>query len=155
SARTSTRPPRTHAQELRGEGSCSPQSRPHGGGTVDRFLSRLWAALRYRRQPPRSRGTPRARLVLEPLESRDLPTTFAPGYVGLLAGVAVPHSTPGPTGSTPAQVRHAYGFDQIHFGGVAGDGTGQTIAIVDAYDDPTIANDLVQFDRAFGLPNPA
>jgi hypothetical protein len=84
-----------------------------------------------------------------------LPTTFSPGYLGLFAGGAVPHSTPGPTGYTPAQVRHAYGFDQINFGGVAGDGTGQTIAIVDAYDDPNIASDLVQFGRAFGLPDPA
>jgi hypothetical protein len=84
-----------------------------------------------------------------------LPSTFAPGYLGQFAGRAVPHSTPGPTGYTPAQVRHAYGFDQINFGGVVGDGTGQTIAIVDAYDDPTIAGDLVQFDRAFGLPDPA
>ena len=51
---------------------------------------------------------------------------------------------------TPAQIRHAYGFDQL-----ALDGTGQTIAIVDAYDDPTIANDLATFDAQFGLPAPA
>jgi hypothetical protein len=120
---------------------------------VDRFLSRLLSALRFRRQPLRSTGKPQARLNLEVLESRDLPTTFAPGYLGLFAGRPMPHSTPGPTGYSPAQVRHAYGFDQINFGGVAGDGTGQTIAIVDAYDDPTIAGDLVQFDRAFGLPD--
>jgi subtilase family serine protease len=31
-------------------------------------------------------------------------------------------------------------------------GHGQTIAIVDAYDDPNIANDLVTFDNQFGLP---
>src|SRR2546428_1749753 len=31
-------------------------------------------------------------------------------------------------------------------------GHGQTIAIVDAYDDPNIANDLVTFDSQFGLP---
>jgi hypothetical protein len=66
----------------------------------------------------------------------------------------VPLSTSGPTGYTPAQVRHAYGFDQVWFGGVAGTGAGQTIAIVDAYDDPNIAGDLHQFDLAFGLPDP-
>ena len=33
-------------------------------------------------------------------------------------------------------------------------GAGQTIAIVDAYDDPTIATDLQTFDAQFGLPNP-
>jgi hypothetical protein len=37
---------------------------------------------------------------------------------------------------------------------VAGDGSGTTIAIVDAYDDPNIANDLHQFDLRFGLPDP-
>src|SRR5207237_345698 len=37
---------------------------------------------------------------------------------------------------------------------VAGDGAGTTIAIVDAYDDPKIANDLHQFDVAWGLPDP-
>lgn len=61
-----------------------------------------------------------------------------------------------PVGMTPAMVRHAYGFDKIVFdvGGqpVAGDGSGQTIAIVTAYDDPRIASDLHVFSGAFGLP---
>jgi hypothetical protein len=52
-------------------------------------------------------------------------------------------------------VRHAYGFDQVSFNGVAGDGSGQTIAIVDAYDDPNIAGDLHQFDVRFGLFDPS
>ncbi len=38
--------------------------------------------------------------------------------------------------------------------GVGLNGAGQTIAIVDAYDDPTIANDLHVFDRTYGLPDP-
>lgn len=29
----------------------------------------------------------------------------------------------------------------------------QTIAIVDAYDDPTIRSDLTEYDRAYGIPN--
>jgi subtilase family serine protease len=53
------------------------------------------------------------------------------------------------TGYTPAQIRHAYGFDQMWL-----DGRGVTIAIVDAYDDPKIGRDLTRFDRAFGLPDP-
>jgi hypothetical protein len=57
-----------------------------------------------------------------------------------------------PLGLTPAQVRGAYGIDSISFDGIAGDGTGQTIAIVDAYDDPTAAGDLNAFSTAFGLP---
>jgi subtilase family serine protease len=59
------------------------------------------------------------------------------------------------SGYTPVQVRHAYGFDRITFaGGIAGDGRGQTIAIVDAFDAPTILSDLQTFDRTFGLPDP-
>jgi hypothetical protein len=63
-------------------------------------------------------------------------------------------STRSPVGYTPAQVRHAYGFDQINFsnGTVPGDGTGMTIAIVDAYDAPKMASDLKAFDTQFGLP---
>jgi subtilase family serine protease len=63
-----------------------------------------------------------------------------------------------PTGLTPQQVSQAYGFNQIEFGSgssqVAGNGAGETIAIVDAYDDPSIQQDLVTFDQKFGLPAP-
>jgi subtilase family serine protease len=58
-----------------------------------------------------------------------------------------------PAALTPAQVRHAYGFDQITFnnGSIVGDGSGQTIAIVDAYNDPYIFNDLDTFDRRYSI----
>src|SRR5437868_12304748 len=60
-----------------------------------------------------------------------------------------------PAALTPAQVRHAYGFDQIQFAGasgtVAGDGRGETIAIVDAYNDPFVFSDLDTFDRRYGV----
>jgi predicted outer membrane repeat protein len=52
----------------------------------------------------------------------------------------------------PAQVRAAYGVDAIDFDGVIGDGTGQTIAIVDAYNDPDIISDANAFSAQFGLP---
>lgn len=52
-------------------------------------------------------------------------------------------------GYTPAQIRHAYGFDQI-----TGDGTGQTIAIVNAFDDPNIESDLRVFDKQFDIAAP-
>ena len=58
------------------------------------------------------------------------------------------NATAGPTGLSPAQARHFYGFDQISNGGA-----GQTIAIVDAYDDPTIESDLAVFSEQFGLPS--
>jgi subtilase family serine protease len=58
-------------------------------------------------------------------------------------------------GYTPSQIASAYGFNQIALaGGVKGDGSGQTIAIVDAYNDPNIAADLATFDAAFGLSAP-
>ena len=60
-----------------------------------------------------------------------------------------PAPRPAPAPYSPAQVRHAYGFDQLKL-----DGSGQTIAIIDAYDDPTIANDLRVFDKRYGLPDP-
>jgi hypothetical protein len=66
----------------------------------------------------------------------------------------VPYGSSGPVGYTPPQIRLAYGVDQISFHGSPGNGAGQTIAIVDAYDDPNLAGDLYQFDVKFGLPNP-
>lgn len=68
-------------------------------------------------------------------------------------------ATVSPTGLFPAQIRHAYGFDQLtcSYTGTFGDpnlcGYGQTIAIVDAYDDPNIQNDLNTFSSKFGLPS--
>ncbi len=50
---------------------------------------------------------------------------------------------------SPSQIRHAYGFDQVSW-----NGAGQTIAIVDAYDDPTVLTDLQKFDRQWGLADP-
>ncbi len=65
-------------------------------------------------------------------------------------------TNPSPTGFTPAQIRAAYGFNQITFNGgtIQGDGSGQTIAIVDAYNNPNIASDLHVFSQTFGLPDP-
>jgi subtilase family serine protease len=61
---------------------------------------------------------------------------------------------PAPSGYTPDQIRHAYGFDQLaSTPGVANStGTGQTIAIVDPYGSPTIQEDLQTFSATFGLP---
>ena len=46
----------------------------------------------------------------------------------------------------------AYGVNQIMFGSVKGTGAGQTIAIVDAYNDPDIVSDAAAFSSQFGLP---
>jgi len=37
---------------------------------------------------------------------------------------------------------------------VAGDGTGETIALIEMYDDPNIRLDLATFDAKYNLPNP-
>jgi hypothetical protein len=68
---------------------------------------------------------------------------------------AQPDSSSSPYGFSPAAVRHAYGIDSTTFEGITGDGSGQTIAIVDAYNDPTIASDLATFDKQFGLTDPS
>ncbi len=53
-------------------------------------------------------------------------------------------------GYTPAQIRAAYGFT-----GVSANGSGQTIAIIDAYNDPNITSDLATFDSQLGIAAPA
>ncbi len=72
-----------------------------------------------------------------------------------------------PIGKTAAQMRAAYGLGvagatavsyPVSFAGtsgtaVAGDGSGQTIAIVDAYNDPNAASDLHHFSVYYGLPD--
>ena len=113
-----------------------------------------------RRQAVRVRPrTPR--LGVEALEDRTLLSISLPGFavpaytVFHSAGTVAPLASAGPVGYTPSQVRHAYGFDQVALpNGVSGDGSGTTIAIVDAYDNPTIASDLHQFNLQFGLPDP-
>jgi subtilase family serine protease len=64
-----------------------------------------------------------------------------------------------PSGLTPAQLTEAYGLNAISFTSasgatVAGDGTGSTIALIEAYNDPTVASDLHTFDQAYNLPDP-
>src|SRR5438067_2059130 len=97
------------------------------------------------------------RLQLELLEDRLVPSTassLVSSAVGPVAhtdhtvvhshGSTSPAASTGPVGLKPSQIRQAYGIDQIVFSGgtVQGNGAGQTIAIIDAYDDPSIAHDL-------------
>ena len=61
--------------------------------------------------------------------------------------------------SAPRSSGSAYGINQISFTGpggttVAGDGSGQTIAIVEEGVDPTLDADLTTFDQYFGIPAP-
>ena len=53
---------------------------------------------------------------------------------------------------TPAEMDDAYGVNLISFNGTAGNGAGQTIAIVDAFNDPDIISDTATFSTQFSLP---
>lgn len=56
-----------------------------------------------------------------------------------------PEATTSPKGVSPVQIRNFYGIP-------ASGGAGVTIAIVDAYNNPNIENDLNVFSTQFGLP---
>ncbi len=63
------------------------------------------------------------------------------------------------SGYTPAQLTHAYGLDAIAFrlssgAIVPGNGSGETIALIEADHDPSLASDLHVFDQANNLPDP-
>jgi hypothetical protein len=85
--------------------------------------------------------------IFEPLETRSmlsangLSDIMASPLAQAVVNVSVPY--------TPAEIRQAYGFSNI-----SANGAGQTIAIVDAYDDPNVWSDLQTFDRTYGLPDP-
>ncbi len=113
------------------------------------------------RDVPRRRRSGRADLWCEPLEHRRLYSNDAAGTsLGQITAqtnfdVIAAVST-GPTGLTPQQIRDAYGINLISFSGgtVSGTGAGETIAIVDAYNDPEILSDLAAFDQEYGLSAP-
>ena len=71
--------------------------------------------------------------------------------------VTVPPSYNGQTqygtfncGYTPAQLRSAYGLDGLSKQGI--NGSGQTVAIIDAYASPTILKDVNTYSAANGEP---
>jgi subtilase family serine protease len=55
------------------------------------------------------------------------------------------------SGYYPTNLQSAYGLTAAS----AADGKGQTVALVDAYDDPTAAADLATYRKQFGLPTVA
>jgi subtilase family serine protease len=113
-----------------------------------RTASRRPTEYRVRRRAPR--------LALESLETRQLmsassdTTIITPSVattasdvqsVGSLAG-----SVPSSSALTPSQLAAAYGISLS-----SASGAGQTIAIVDAYNDPNIQADLAAFDNYYHL----
>lgn len=55
-------------------------------------------------------------------------------------------------GYTPQQLQSAYGFSNAIASGI--DGSGQTVAIVDAFASPTMKRDISIYSRRHGLPAP-
>jgi subtilase family serine protease len=79
-------------------------------------------------------------------------SAYAPGATPLASGTAI-------ATYTPAQIRAAYALPALPATGTtlssaqaAQLGAGQTIYLVDAYDDPNAAAELAAFDQKFALP---
>ena len=137
---------------------------------VLRFLKRAARSERRTSKPRRhtlGHSPNNRRLGCELLEPRMLLSVsveLPAGIVGmpvLPTGGRIRPADTSPSGLSPNQVRGAYGLGSytngvlsngLSFAGVSGDGRGQTIAIVDAYDDPTALTDVNAFSTAFGLP---
>ncbi len=67
---------------------------------------------------------------------------------GLHANFSYRATVSGPSGYHPADLQAAYKLTSL----ASTNGTGQTIAIVDAYDDPNAEADLAVYRSTFGLP---
>src|SRR5512146_2395036 len=75
------------------------------------------------------------------------PSAVAAGFTHCYARVLRPDASSSPTGLSPATIKSVYGFSTSLTAGA-----GKTIAIVDAYDDPTAESDLAVFSSQFSLP---
>jgi hypothetical protein len=126
------------------------------------FWGNDWGVLgrmqRVRRRKRPHAGAPRQAApcgcLIETLEGRLLLSAAAsPTFILLSRGSSgiTPKAAAGVAPIDPAQMQAAYGVNQISFGGTAGTGAGQTIAIVDAYNDPDILSDANSFSSEFGL----
>jgi subtilase family serine protease len=112
-------------------------------------------------RPAQARSQPQSRSTREPQRDRPLrPAAIEPLEDRQLFSAAANTTALVPQGFSPAQIRQAYGFNNIlytDFQGkqIKGNGAGQTIAVVSAFLDPTVAKDLRAFDKQFGIPNAA
>jgi subtilase family serine protease len=92
--------------------------------------------------------------------TRACPTTVTPGKLACLAlkrtdktpllasQVSTPNTIPSGVGYGPSQLQSAYNIASA----AASQGGSATVALVDAYDDPTAAADLATYRSAAGLP---
>jgi hypothetical protein len=109
-------------------------------------------------------GSPGAANTASPAASTSPTSGTAPAIAGAqivptsiyMGNVVAPDAAPGPDNTgvpyDPQQIDAAYGVDLISFNGTAGTGAGETVAIVDAYDDADVVGDANVFSSAFNLP---
>ncbi|MGA2619758.1 MAG: Ig-like domain repeat protein [Thermoguttaceae bacterium] len=124
------------------------------GGSKRPFAVKVW----HCRGASAIHNSPRRPLRIEQLEQRALLDATAvfdhivydPIQVGG-SGVTPAYTSPPSSAFSPSQIQTAYGISAIRLGAVAGTGSGQTIAIVDAYNDPNIISDTATFNTQFGL----
>ena len=120
----------------------------------DRVWKKLLGTGSVRRRLVRANAVDTSRIpaLIEQLEQRTLLST-ANVLASLQANTTYQLAESGTHATsvsyTPSQIQSAYGFNKI-----SSNGSGQTIAIVDAYDAPTIQADLQQFDSRFGIAAP-
>jgi subtilase family serine protease len=95
----------------------------------------------------------------QPAVSRACPVDLTPGHEACMAlkrtdvtpalqPAAAPKDIPAGYGYGPAQLQAAYNLAAA----ATADGKNSTVAVVDAYDDPTAASDLAVYRAAAGLP---
>jgi subtilisin-like proprotein convertase family protein len=93
-------------------------------------------------------------IVAQPISHEPISPPGVAYPIAITAKISPNDSSPPGGALIPSQIAQAYGINQITFGSISGNGAGQTIAIIDAYDDPNAAADLHTFDVQFGLPDP-
>ena len=75
------------------------------------------------------------------------PGPASPDSARCHARILRPQASTSPTGLSPATIKSVYNFSTSTTAGA-----GKTIAIVDAFDDPTAESDLAVFSQQYGLP---
>jgi hypothetical protein len=95
---------------------------------------------------PLSQPGTRVTQTAEPSSSTPADATGTTDGVGLPPGESVEHKTPNSGSLSPENILSAYGL------AAAPESAQQTIALVDAYNDPTAEADLKVFDEQFRLP---
>ncbi len=122
------------------DASAAPKSHAPGAHRVSGAKTRYARIRRVCPLPGRGRPTCFA-LLREPVASNIAASVGAKPYV---PGDGASESGPA-GGLTPAQLASAYEYAPTE------GGTGQTVAIVDAFDDPKIEADLGEFDKKYKL----